>query len=176
MYSRLSGPLHINRQSAYLIGRDPTVTDILIEHPSCSKQHAVIQREHNFGFLPVELELDCFPGFLYTNTDRQVLVKDEFGVSKPAIKYVQWSLWPFRFLSRVHILNEPADPLSLTSNRPTIRTSMMRRYPHRGSTSYVRAMVGSLCSLVMDTLLIPPTVIKFGLSDREYVLLHDEAT
>ncbi|EMD39925.1 hypothetical protein CERSUDRAFT_112168 [Gelatoporia subvermispora B] len=35
--------LHIHRQSAYLIGRDRTVCDITIEHPSCSKQHAVIQ-------------------------------------------------------------------------------------------------------------------------------------
>jgi len=35
--------LHINRQSAYLIGRDRAVCDITIEHPSCSKQHAVIQ-------------------------------------------------------------------------------------------------------------------------------------
>jgi len=35
--------LHIHRQSAYLIGRDRTVTDIPLEHPSCSKQHAVIQ-------------------------------------------------------------------------------------------------------------------------------------
>lgn len=35
--------LHIHRQSAYLIGRDHTVADIPIDHPSCSKQHAVIQ-------------------------------------------------------------------------------------------------------------------------------------
>ncbi|KAH9953336.1 SMAD/FHA domain-containing protein [Russula dissimulans] len=35
--------LHIHRQSAYLVGRDRTVTDIPLEHPSCSKQHAVIQ-------------------------------------------------------------------------------------------------------------------------------------
>ncbi|KIM50550.1 hypothetical protein SCLCIDRAFT_1225268, partial [Scleroderma citrinum Foug A] len=54
-------PLHINSQSAYLIGRDPTVAEILVEHPSCSKQHAVIQH-------------------------RQVQIKDEFGVSKPTIK------------------------------------------------------------------------------------------
>jgi len=37
--------LHIHRQSAYLIGRDRTVADISIDHPSCSKQHAVIQCE-----------------------------------------------------------------------------------------------------------------------------------
>ncbi|EJT48232.1 hypothetical protein A1Q1_02798 [Trichosporon asahii var. asahii CBS 2479] len=35
--------IHIYRQSCYLLGRDAVVTDILIEHPSCSKQHAVIQ-------------------------------------------------------------------------------------------------------------------------------------
>ncbi|KAF9041150.1 hypothetical protein BDP27DRAFT_1155968, partial [Rhodocollybia butyracea] len=35
--------LHIQRQSAYLIGRDHLVADIPIEHPSCSKQRAVIQ-------------------------------------------------------------------------------------------------------------------------------------
>lgn len=34
-------PLH--RQSAYLIGRDRKVADIPTDHPSCSKQHAVLQ-------------------------------------------------------------------------------------------------------------------------------------
>ncbi|KAF7985595.1 hypothetical protein HWV62_3893 [Athelia sp. TMB] len=53
--------LHIHRQSAYLIGRDKTVADIAIDHPSCSKQHAVIQY-------------------------RFVQAKDEFGVSKGTIK------------------------------------------------------------------------------------------
>ncbi|KAF8340551.1 SMAD/FHA domain-containing protein [Cantharellus anzutake] len=38
-----SDVLHISRQSAYLFGRDRTVVDIPTEHPSCSKQHAVIQ-------------------------------------------------------------------------------------------------------------------------------------
>ncbi|KAI9321851.1 SMAD/FHA domain-containing protein [Dichotomocladium elegans] len=35
--------LHIHRQSAYLIGRDRVVADIPVDHPSCSKQHAVLQ-------------------------------------------------------------------------------------------------------------------------------------
>ncbi|KAF6757503.1 smad nuclear interacting protein 1 [Ephemerocybe angulata] len=35
--------MHVHRQSAYLIGRDRMVADILLEHPSCSKQHAAIQ-------------------------------------------------------------------------------------------------------------------------------------
>ncbi|CAJ0927262.1 unnamed protein product, partial [Mesorhabditis belari] len=35
--------LYIHRQSAYLIGRDRVVADLAVDHPSCSKQHAVIQ-------------------------------------------------------------------------------------------------------------------------------------
>ncbi|KAF9926569.1 hypothetical protein FBU30_003856 [Linnemannia zychae] len=35
--------LHIHRQSAFLFGRDKNVVDIATEHPSCSKQHAVLQ-------------------------------------------------------------------------------------------------------------------------------------
>ncbi|KAJ7644010.1 smad nuclear interacting protein 1 [Roridomyces roridus] len=53
--------LHIHRQSAYLIGRDRLVADIPIDHPSCSKQHAVIQY-------------------------RFVQQKDEFGAVKGTVK------------------------------------------------------------------------------------------
>ncbi|KAG2183055.1 hypothetical protein INT44_006036 [Umbelopsis vinacea] len=35
--------LHIHRKSAYLFGRDRVVADIPVDHPSCSKQHAVLQ-------------------------------------------------------------------------------------------------------------------------------------
>lgn len=35
--------LHLHRQSAYLLGRDRRVADIPTDHPSCSKQHAVLQ-------------------------------------------------------------------------------------------------------------------------------------
>lgn len=35
--------LHIHRQSAYLIGRDERIADILVQHSSLSKQHCVIQ-------------------------------------------------------------------------------------------------------------------------------------
>ncbi|CAO3685997.1 unnamed protein product [Umbelopsis vinacea] len=35
--------LHIHRQSAFMFGRDRVVADIPVDHPSCSKQHAVLQ-------------------------------------------------------------------------------------------------------------------------------------
>lgn len=35
--------LYIHRQSAYLIGRERKLVDLPVDHPSCSKQHAVLQ-------------------------------------------------------------------------------------------------------------------------------------
>lgn len=35
--------LHIHRQSCFLVGRDRKVVDLAVDHPSCSKQHAVLQ-------------------------------------------------------------------------------------------------------------------------------------
>lgn len=35
--------LYIHRQSCYLMGRDRKVADVPLDHPSCSKQHAVLQ-------------------------------------------------------------------------------------------------------------------------------------
>ncbi|KIK88630.1 hypothetical protein PAXRUDRAFT_831804 [Paxillus rubicundulus Ve08.2h10] len=102
--------LHIHRQSAYLMGRDRTVVDVFIEHPSCSKQHAVIQH-------------------------RQVQEKDEFGGSKPVTKPFIIDL---ESTNGTHVNDEPI---------PTTR--------------FYELKAGD--------------VIKFGLSNREYVLLHDEA-
>ena len=51
------------RQSCYLFGRDRAVVDIPTEHPSCSKQHAVIQF-------------------------RQVTKRNEFGDVHRSIQYV----------------------------------------------------------------------------------------
>jgi hypothetical protein len=36
-------PLPIHRQSCYLFGRERRVADVPTDHPSCSKQQAVIQ-------------------------------------------------------------------------------------------------------------------------------------
>ncbi|KAA0146689.1 hypothetical protein FNF31_07730 [Cafeteria roenbergensis] len=40
---QLDKPLHVSRQSAFLFGKDPVVTDVLTAHPTCSRQHAVLQ-------------------------------------------------------------------------------------------------------------------------------------
>lgn len=53
----------LGRQSCYLFGRDRAVVDIPTEHPSCSKQHAVIQF-------------------------RQVTKRNDFGDVQRSVKYV----------------------------------------------------------------------------------------
>jgi len=35
--------MYVHRQSAYLLGRQRRIADIPIDHPSCSKQHAIFQ-------------------------------------------------------------------------------------------------------------------------------------
>ena len=35
--------LNVSRQSAYLFGRNEDIADIVLQHPSCSSQHAVLQ-------------------------------------------------------------------------------------------------------------------------------------
>ncbi|KAK0187935.1 SMAD/FHA domain-containing protein [Armillaria mellea] len=102
--------LHIQRQSAYLFGRDRLVADIPIDHPSCSKQHAVIQY-------------------------RYIQEKNEFGDVKGSVKPFIIDL---ESTNGTHVNDEVVPP--------------SRYYELRASD-----------------------VIKFGLSTKEYVLLHDEA-
>ncbi|KAK3577837.1 hypothetical protein CHS0354_000235 [Potamilus streckersoni] len=71
--------LHIHRQSAYLIGRDRLVADIPVDHPSCSKQHAVLQyrmvdlkrEDGTFGkrVAPYRIDLDSSNG-IYVNNEK----------------------------------------------------------------------------------------------------------
>jgi smad nuclear-interacting protein 1 len=35
--------IHVHKKTTYLFGREKSIVDIPIEHPSCSKQHAALQ-------------------------------------------------------------------------------------------------------------------------------------
>ncbi|GFR47615.1 hypothetical protein Agub_g9351 [Astrephomene gubernaculifera] len=103
-------PFHIHRMDHYLFGRDVSVADIITAHPSCSKQHAVLQ-------------------FRLTHKE------DELGLSSAAIR-------PYL--------------LDLGSVNGTFlngeRLEALRYYE-----------------------LLEKDVVRFGLSSREYVLLHDKS-
>lgn len=83
-------PIPIYRQSAYLLGRDREIADIPIDHPSCSKQHAVIQfRKVKGNVQPYIIDLDSANKTKLNNDDieprryYQLLEKDviRFGFS-----------------------------------------------------------------------------------------------
>ncbi|XP_076891712.1 uncharacterized protein LOC143543228 [Bidens hawaiensis] len=57
----LNEPLYVHRQTCYLFGRERRVADIPTDHPSCSKQHAVLQyrqveKEQPDGMLKKEVK------------------------------------------------------------------------------------------------------------------------
>jgi len=81
----------IHRQSAYLFGRDRGLADIPTDHPSCSKQHAVLQyrKVGNKPTRPYIMDLDSVNG-TFINGERiegrryyELLEKDliKFGTS-----------------------------------------------------------------------------------------------
>jgi smad nuclear-interacting protein 1 len=79
--SEIGEPLRLHRQSCFLFGKDKQVAEIHLEHPSCSKQHAVIQfrlmtrKEDNEGLinkpliLPYVIDLNSTNG-TYLNGKR----------------------------------------------------------------------------------------------------------
>ncbi|VDQ10917.1 unnamed protein product, partial [Trichobilharzia regenti] len=82
--------LHIHRQSGFLIGRDRKIADIPMDHPSISKQHAVLQYRFVRGAIRLYvIDLDSANG-TYLNNNRiesrryyELLEKDviKFGFS-----------------------------------------------------------------------------------------------
>jgi len=60
--------MHIHRQSAYLIGKDRKIADIPVDHPSCSRQHAVLQyRMVNNKVKPYVIDLNSSNGTYLNN-------------------------------------------------------------------------------------------------------------
>ena len=97
-------PLRIYKQSFYLCGKDRTVADIPTDHPSCSRQHAVIQyrqinSEDEFGapvlrVKPYLMDLDSTNGS-FINDARieprryyEILEKDMLRFGNSTRKYV----------------------------------------------------------------------------------------
>lgn len=60
--------MHLHRQSAYLIGKDRKIADIPVDHPSCSRQHAVLQyRFVNNRITPYIIDLGSSNGTYLNN-------------------------------------------------------------------------------------------------------------
>eukprot|EP01066_Platyproteum_vivax_P015237 Platyproteum_vivax@DN6756_c0_g1_i4.p1 len=59
--------LHIHRKNSWLFGKDSRIADITTQHPTCSKQHAVIQFRHKpqvDDIVPYVMDLESTNGTL----------------------------------------------------------------------------------------------------------------
>ncbi|GAX18721.1 smad nuclear-interacting protein 1 [Fistulifera solaris] len=75
--------LHVSKQSAFLIGRNAEIADIVVHHPSCSSQHAVLQ----YRALPREDgRLHCQPYLLDLESTNGTFLN---GVRIDAARYYQ---------------------------------------------------------------------------------------
>ncbi|POY75400.1 hypothetical protein BMF94_1470 [Rhodotorula taiwanensis] len=96
---------HVHRQSAYLIGRDRIVADIPVDHPSASKQHAVLQfrqvvERNEFGDTksltkPFLIDLDSANG---------TLVNDETVPASRFYELRSGDVLKFAFSTREYVL------------------------------------------------------------------------
>ena len=68
--------LYLHRQSSYLFGRDNRVCDVLLEHPSISKQHCVIQ------FREIETQK------VIKNNDKDAFQHEEYLIVKVIKPYI----------------------------------------------------------------------------------------
>nr|CAB3266432.1 smad nuclear interacting protein 1 [Phallusia mammillata] len=96
--------LHLHRQSAYLIGRLRRIADIPVDHPSCSKQHAVFQ------FRMVEQEVDGVlrrrvkPYIIDLGASNGTFVNNEQIEPQRYVELKEQDVLKFGFSSREYVL------------------------------------------------------------------------
>lgn len=89
-------PIPIYRQSAYLFGKDRSVADIPIDHPSCSRQHAVIQ------FRKVKSQVR--PYLLDLESANKTKLNDEVIESKRYYELLEKDVIKFGFSTREYVI------------------------------------------------------------------------
>ncbi|XP_055389529.1 probable serine/threonine-protein kinase DDB_G0280133 [Condylostylus longicornis] len=97
--------LYIHRQSAYLIGRDRKVCDLPVDHPSCSKQHAVLQ----YRLVPFERENGTVgkrvrPYILDLESANGTYLNNKRIESKKYFELLEKDVIKFGFSSREYVL------------------------------------------------------------------------
>ena len=89
--------LHISKQSAYLIGRNQDICDIVLGHASCSSQHAVLQYRalpvsntdndnNNIAMTQQQQRLQCLPYLMDLESTNGTFIN---GIRLDAARYYQ---------------------------------------------------------------------------------------
>ncbi|KAK4576228.1 hypothetical protein RGQ29_026971 [Quercus rubra] len=99
----LNEPLYIHRQSCYLFGRERRVADIPTDHPSCSKQHAVIQfrqveKEQPDGTVSKQVR----PYLMDLGSTNKTYINPRVCTTARGISRVMGKFWPLQYASFQH--------------------------------------------------------------------------
>lgn len=98
--------LYIHRQSAYLMGRDRKVADIPLDHPSCSKQHAVLQYRmvSLAGAASAAVRRRVVPYIIDLNSANGTFVNNQKIESQKYVQLMEKDVLKFGFSSREYVL------------------------------------------------------------------------
>ena len=97
--------LYVHRQSAYLLGRDRKVADIPLDHPSCSKQHAVLQ----YRLMPFKRPngtqgRKVIPYIVDLNSANGTFVNNQKIESQKYVQLLEKDVLKFGFSSREYVM------------------------------------------------------------------------
>ena len=97
--------LYLHRQSAYLLGRDRKVCDIPIDHPSCSKQQAVLQfRLVNYDRADGTTGRTVRPYIIDLESANGTFINSQKVEPKRYVELVEKDVLKFGFSSREYVL------------------------------------------------------------------------
>ncbi|OAF67467.1 Pre-mRNA leakage protein 1 [Intoshia linei] len=98
--------LYIHRQSTYLIGKEKRVTDIILRHPSISKQHAAIQyRQINDDEEDYyNNDIHVIPYIIDLNSTNGTFVNDEKIEPQRYVELKSGDVLKFGFSSREYVI------------------------------------------------------------------------
>ncbi|TRY69580.1 hypothetical protein TCAL_11983 [Tigriopus californicus] len=97
--------LYIHRQSCYLMGRDRKVADVPLDHPSCSKQHAVLQyRLLDFRRPDGSTGRRVTPYVMDLNSANGTFLNNQKIESQKFVQVLEKDVLKFGFSSREYVL------------------------------------------------------------------------
>jgi len=102
--------INIHRQSNYIIGRERKIAGIPVDHPSCSKQHAVIQfRSRAVANEQGELSAHIHPYIIDLNSTNGTYIGGERIESARYYKLMEDDVLKFGFSAREYVLLAATD-------------------------------------------------------------------
>ena len=99
--------MHIHKQTNYLVGKDKRIANILVNHPSCSRQHSVIQyREFKNVDENGKVEIEVKPYIMDLGSTNGTFINKEKIEQARYYELKNYDLLNFGFSTRDYIITK----------------------------------------------------------------------